>query len=80
MLEPQVVVNLSPELRVGADVMKHGSWFVKHSREWLARVGAAATRQQPGEHARRGEPFQCAVCATLGYVDHFVVLALQQHG
>jgi hypothetical protein len=80
MLEPQVIMNLSPELGVGADVRKHGSWFVKDSAEWSARVGAAATRQQPGEHARKGEPFQCAVCVMLGYLDRFVALVLQQHG
>ena len=33
MLEPQVVVNLLPELGVGLDLVKHGSWLVKDPAE-----------------------------------------------
>ena len=33
MLEPQVVVNLLPELGVGVDLVKHGSWLVKDPAE-----------------------------------------------
>jgi len=38
------------------------------------------TRQQPSERARKGGTHLSAVCATLGQLDHFVVLPLQQHG
>jgi hypothetical protein len=66
MLEPQVVVNLLPELGVGVDLVKHGSWLVKDPAEWSVRVGGASTRQQPSERARKGGTLLSAVCATLG--------------
>jgi hypothetical protein len=88
MLEPQVVVNLLPELCVCVDLVKHG--YMEDSRmpresssnasgEWSTRVGGASTRQQPSERARKGGTHLSAVCATLGQLDDFVVLALQQH-
>jgi hypothetical protein len=80
MLEPQVVVNLLPKLGVRVDLVKPGSWLVKDPVEWSARVGGASTRQQPSERARKGGTHLYAVCATLGELDHFVMLALQQHG
>jgi hypothetical protein len=39
-----------------------------------------STRQQRSERARKGGTHLSAVCAMLGQLDHFVVLALQQHG
>ena len=89
MLEPQVVVNLLPKLGIGADLVVHG--HVKESRmprecpsntsvEWSTSDGAANTRQQPSERACKGRTQLAAVCATLGQLDHFVALALQQHG
>ena len=33
MLESQIVVNLLPELGVGVDLVKHGSWLAKGSSE-----------------------------------------------
>ena len=91
MLEPQVVVNLLPQLRVSVDLVRHRSWLVKDSRmpregssnasaEWSTRVGGTSTRQEPGERARKGGTHLSAVGTTLGQLDHFVVLALQQHG
>ena len=91
MLEPQVVVNLLPQLRVGVDLVRHRSWLVKDSRmpregssnasaEWSAKIGGTSTRQQPSERARKTRTLLSAVCATLGQLDHFVVLASQQHG
>jgi hypothetical protein len=91
MLESQVVVNLLPELGVGVHLVRHRSWPVKDSRmpregsynasaEWSTRVGGTSTRQQPSERARKGGTHLSVVCATLGQLDHFVVLALQQHG
>jgi hypothetical protein len=91
MLEPQVVVNLLPKLAVRVDLVRHRSWLVKDSRmpregssnasaEWSTRVSGASTHQQPGEHTRKGGTHLSAVCATLGQLDHFVVLSLQQHG
>jgi len=50
------------------------------SAEWVTRVGGSSTRQQPSERARKGGTLLSAVCVTLGQLDHFVVLALQQHG
>jgi hypothetical protein len=91
MLEPQVVVNLLPQLRVGVDLVRHRSWLVKDSRmpregssnasaEWSAKISGTSTRQQPSERARKGETHLSAVCATRGQLDHPVVLASQQHG
>jgi hypothetical protein len=91
MLEPQVVVNLLPQLRVGVDLVRHRSWLVKDSRmpregssnasaEWSAKIGGTSTRQQPSERARKGETHLSAVCATRSQLDHPVVLASQQHG
>jgi hypothetical protein len=89
MLHPQIVVNLLPKLGIGVDLVRHG--YVKDSRmprecssnasvEWSTSDGGANTRQQPNERARKGRTRLAAVCATLGQLDHFVVLALQQHG
>jgi len=66
MLEPQVVVNLLPELGEGVNFVKHGSWLVKDPAEWSARVGGASTRQQPSERARQDGTHLSAVWATLG--------------
>jgi hypothetical protein len=41
MLEPQVVVNLLPELGVGVDLVRHRSWLVKDSR--MAQEGPSNT-------------------------------------
>jgi hypothetical protein len=78
MLHPQIVVNLLPEFGIGVDLVRHG--YVKDSR--MPRVFSynASTRQQPSERARKSGTRLAAVCATLGQLDHFVVLALQQHG
>ena len=79
MLEPQVVVNLLPKLGIGADLVRHG--YVKDSRiPRECSSNAANTRQQPSERARIGRTQLAAVCATLGQLDHFVALTLQQHG
>jgi hypothetical protein len=89
MLEPEVVVNLLPKLGIGVDLVRHG--HVKESGmpreclsnasvEWSTSDGAANTRQQPSERVRKGGTQLAAVCATLGQLDHFVALALQQHG
>ena len=62
MLEPQVVVNLSPKLGVRMDLMKHGYSPSKDSgmpregssnasAECSTKDGIAITRRQPGEHA-----------------------------
>jgi hypothetical protein len=80
MLEPQIVVNLLPELGVGVDLVKHGSWLAKGLSEWSTRVGDASTGQQPSEHARKAETQLSTVRATLGQLDRFVVSTLQQHG
>jgi hypothetical protein len=88
MLEPQVVVNPLLKLGIGVALVKHG--YVKDSRmpgedssnasvDWSSRRGGASTRQQPSEHTRKGRKRLAAVYATLGQLDHFVVLALQQH-
>jgi len=50
------------------------------SVEWSTSDGGASTRQQPSERARKGGTHLSVVCAPLGQLDHFVVLALQQHG
>ena len=50
------------------------------SVEWSTSDGAANTRQQPSEPVRKGGTQLAVVCATLGQLDHFVALALQQHG
>jgi hypothetical protein len=74
MLEPQVVMNLSPKLGIGADLARHG--YVKDSRvprecpsnasvEWSTSDGAANTLQHPSERARKGTRL-VAVCTTLG--------------
>jgi hypothetical protein len=78
MLRPQIVVNLLPEFGVGVDLVRHG--YVKDSRMPRECSCNANTRQQPSERARKGRTRLAAVCATLGQLDHFVVLALQQHG
>jgi hypothetical protein len=59
-------------------VLREGS--SNASAEWSTRVGGTSTRQQPSERGRKGGTHLSAVCATLGQLDHFVVLALQQHG
>ena len=78
MLEPQVVVNLLPKLGIGVDLVRHG--YVKDSRMPRECSPNANTRQQPSERAQKGGTQLAAVCTTLGQLDHFVVLALQQHG
>ena len=50
------------------------------SVEWSTSDGAANTPEQPSERAGKGGTHLSAVCATLGQLDHFVVLTLQQHG
>ena len=89
MLESQVVVNLLPKLGIGADLVRHG--YAKDSRmprecpsnasvERSTSHSGANTRQQPSECARKGRTRLVAVCATLGQLDQFLALALQQHG
>jgi hypothetical protein len=75
MLEPQVVVNLLPKLGIGVDFVRHG--YMKDSRmprecsasasvEWSTSVGAANTRQQQSDRARKSGTRLAALCATLG--------------
>jgi hypothetical protein len=78
MLHSQIVVNLLPKLGIGVDLVRHG--YVKDSRMPRECSYNANTRRQPSERARKSGTQLAAVCATLGQLDHFVVLALQQHG
>ena len=89
MLEPQVVVNLLPKLGIGVDLVRHGDMkdsrmaresFSNSSVERSTSDGAANTRQQPSASVRKRGTNLAAVCATLGQLDHFVALALQQNG
>src|SRR5262249_16322595 len=89
MLEPEVVVNLLPKLGIGVDLVRHG--HLKESGmpregpsnasvEWSTSDGAANRRQQPSERVRKGGTQRAWVWGTVGQVDEFVALALQQHG
>jgi hypothetical protein len=78
MLEPQVVMNLLPKLCIGVDLVRHG--YVKDSRMSRECSSNANARQQPSKRARKGRTQLAAVCTAFGQLNHFVVLALQQHG
>src|SRR6476659_8350963 len=91
MLHPQVVVNLSPELAVSMDLVRHGNLLGKGSSVARNRshrglngiVDARSCREcvpPPSEAAPKGSSHLPPVCATLGQLDHFVALPLQQNG
>jgi hypothetical protein len=90
VLDAQVVVNLLPELCVGVD-LRHGHWlgedsslprnaFSEASAERSNSDGAVSERQQPIQPVPKGRTRLLAVCSTPGQLNHFVALALQQHG
>ena len=91
MLDPQVAVNLLPELGVGVDLVRHGTWLgegFKHPRDdshqglgGIVDEPSRRTRaERPSEGTPNGGTHVLAVCATPGQLDYFVALALQQHG
>ena len=91
MLDPQIVVNLLPELGVGVDLVKHGNWFgkdssaprddsLKRSTESSTSDGAVSGGQQPSEVTPQDGARVLALCATPSQLDYFVALTLQQHG
>ena len=92
MLDPQIVVNLFLELGVGVDLVKHGNLAsVKDSSparygsdKGLGRIADERWRREravrPSEGIPKGGTHVLVVCATVGQLDYFVALALQQHG
>jgi hypothetical protein len=91
MLDSQIIVNLLLELGVGVDLVKHdnspGERFKCAARPFPERLGgivdrvcAVSARQQPSEGIPKGGTCVLAVCTTLGQLNYFVTLALQQHG
>ena len=54
------------------------------SNKWLGRIADEPWRRErairPGEHIPKGGTHVLAMCATLGQLDYFVTLTLQQHG
>ena len=85
MLDPQVVVNLLPELSVCLDLVRHG--YVKDLRMPRESSSNASpeypTSSGPLDHAPtilNDGVSMLGVCAALGQLDRFVALSLQQHG
>jgi hypothetical protein len=54
--------------------------FFKASAEWPTSDAAASEPQQPIERTPEGRTRLRALCSTPGQVNHFIVLALRQHG
>jgi hypothetical protein len=89
MLDPQIVVNLFPELDVGMNLAKHGNWlwvkdscvarntFFNAAAEWSTCDAAVSECQQPIERTPKGPTHLLALCSTPGQLNHFVALALQ---
>ena len=54
------------------------------SDKWLGRIADNGWRREravrPGEGIPKGGTHVLAMCTTLGQLDYFVTLALQQHG
>ena len=54
MLDPQVVVNLSPELGVGVDLGRHGNWLIckvhlySPTLSWLPSSGVGSLHGSTG--------------------------------
>ena len=92
MLDSQIVVNLLLEFGVRVDLMRHGNWpWLKDSSaceryptKCSARMadghGCRKHSPRPGEGTPKGGAHVLAFCTTRGQLDHFVALALQQHG
>src|SRR6267378_345613 len=90
MLDPQVAVNLLPELGVGVDLVRHGNWLGEKFRCGAGRsdkgLGAIVDERwrresapQPSERTPKGGTHVLAVRATPGYLDYFIALAFQQN-
>ena len=54
--------------------------FFKAPAEWSASDAAVSEPRQPIERTPKGRTRLLAVCSTPGQLNHFVALALQQHG
>ena len=87
MLNPQVVVNLLPELAVGTDLGRHGddsNAARDRSRKVLFRiVGGRSSRDGtkcPCERVAKCRTEMLAVCTTLGALGYFTTLVFQQYG
>ena len=90
MLDPQIVVNLSPELAVSMDLVRHGNLLgegssVARNRSYRGLGGIVDERSSrecappSSEATPKGSSYLPLLCATLGQLDHFVPLALQQN-
>ena len=83
MLNPQVVVNLLPQLSVCLDLVRHG--YVKDLRMPRSSSNASPeypARSCPAEHMPtilNDGVSMLGVCAALGQLDCFMALPLQQH-
>jgi len=87
MLDPQVVVNLLPELVVGVDLVNHGNWLLKDSgtprdssRPRLGGIvdecSCGERTEWPGDATPKGGSSLLAVCGTQSRLSYFVALAL----
>ena len=54
--------------------------FFKASAEWSTSDAAVSACQKPIEGTPKDRTRLLAVCSTPGQLNHFVALALQQHG
>jgi hypothetical protein len=54
--------------------------FSKASSEWSTSDAAVSERQKPTEDTPKDCTRLLALCSTPGQLNHFVALALQQHG
>src|SRR5262249_3478361 len=85
MLEPQIVVNLSPKLSVSMDLVKHGYSRMPRdgSSNALTKCSTsdcvATMRKQPSKHACSGGTAIFAGRTTLSRFDRFFPLTSQQH-
>jgi hypothetical protein len=91
MLDPQVVVYLLPKLGVGVDLVSHCHWLGERFKYALERFlqslgGIVDQRWHRGRAPKanlgtpKGRTHLLTVCSTLGQLDRFAALALQQHG
>ena len=86
MLNPQVVVNLLPELAVRVDLRSHGddsNAARDSSRQVLFRIVSGRSSRDGTECPRDCTQSKCmqmpAVRTTLGHVDCFTALVFKQH-
>ncbi|MFZ0915483.1 MAG: hypothetical protein WAN04_01185 [Candidatus Udaeobacter sp.] len=91
MLHPQVVVNLLPKLGVAVNLVSHRYCLGDDSS--VARNGSqgglggivderscSECSPPPSEATPKWSSHLPPMCGTLGQLDHFVALALQQNG